>query len=101
MFATTLACHGRDIPAFHYMVAAAGGASIRCAPYATFGSEALSRHAVAALADARRACLLANHGQIACGETLDEALELAKEVEMLARQYALALQLGGPVLLDD
>jgi L-fuculose-phosphate aldolase len=83
------------------MVAAAGGASILCAPYATFGSEALSRHAVEALADGRRACLLANHGQIACGASLAKALELAREVEMLARQYLLALQAGEPVLLDE
>jgi L-fuculose-phosphate aldolase len=98
--ATALACTGRGVPPFHYMVAAAGGASILCAPYATFGTEELSRHAVEALAEGRRACLLANHGQIACGETLPKALELAREVEMLARQYLLALQAGEPVLLD-
>jgi L-fuculose-phosphate aldolase len=99
--ATALACTGRGVPPFHYMVAAAGGASILCAPYATFGSEALSRHAVEALAEGRRACLLANHGQIACGASLPKALELAREVEMLARQYLLALQAGEPVLLDE
>jgi L-fuculose-phosphate aldolase len=99
--ATALACTGRGVPPFHYMVAAAGGASILCAPYATFGTEALSRHAVEALAEGRRACLLANHGQIACGVTLPKALELAREVEMLARQYLLALQAGEPVLLDE
>jgi len=98
--ATALACTGRDVPPFHYMVAAAGGVSILCAPYATFGSEELSRHAVEALAEGRRACLLANHGQIACGASLPKALELAREVEMLARQYLLALQAGEPVLLD-
>lgn len=98
--ATALACTRRGIPPFHYMVAAAGGASILCAPYATFGTEALSRHAVEALAEGRRACLLANHGQIACGSSLLRALELAREVEMLARQYLLALQAGEPVLLD-
>jgi L-fuculose-phosphate aldolase len=98
--ATALACTGRGVPPFHYMVAAAGGASILCAPYATFGSEELSRHAVEALAEGRRACLLANHGQIACGASLPKALELAREVEMLARQYLLALQAGEPVLLD-
>jgi L-fuculose-phosphate aldolase len=98
--ATALACTGRGVPPFHYMVAAAGGASILCAPYATFGSEALSRHAVEALAEGRRACLLANHGQIACGSSLPKALELAREVEMLARQYLLTLQVGEPVLLD-
>ena len=65
-FATAIACLGRDIPAFHYMVAVAGGRSIRCAPYATFGTEELSQHALAAL-DGRKACLLANHGMIAPG----------------------------------
>jgi L-fuculose-phosphate aldolase len=99
--ATALACTGRGVPPFHYMVAAAGGPSILCAPYATFGTDELSRHAVEALADGRRACLLANHGQIACGSTPARALELAREIEMLARQYLLALQAGGPVLLDD
>jgi L-fuculose-phosphate aldolase len=98
--AVALACTRRDIPPFHYMVAAAGGASILCAPYATFGSAELSHHAVEALAEGRRACLLANHGQIACGASLPKALELAREVEMLARQYLLALQAGEPVLLD-
>lgn len=99
--ATALACTRRGIPAFHYMVAAAGGPSILCAPYATFGTDELSRHAVQALAAGRRACLLANHGQIACGPTLTKALELAREVEALARQYILALQAGEPVLLDE
>jgi L-fuculose-phosphate aldolase len=99
--ATALACTGQGVPAFHYMVAAAGGPSILCAPYATFGTEKLSRHAVDALADGRRACLLANHGQIACGPTLAKALELAREVEALSRQYILALQAGRPALLDD
>jgi L-fuculose-phosphate aldolase len=100
-FATALACARREIPAFHYMVAVAGGTSIACAPYATFGSEALSRHAVEAMGSGRRACLLANHGQIACGETVEAALALAREVEALARQYTIALQVGGPVLLDE
>jgi L-fuculose-phosphate aldolase len=97
--ATALACARREIPAFHYMVAVAGGAAIPCAPYATFGSEDLSRHAVEALGAELRACLLANHGQIACGATLESALELAREVEALARQYLLALQAGEPVRL--
>ena len=96
--ATALACCGRDIPAFHYMVAVAGGDSIRCAPYALFGSAELAAHAVAALAG-RKACLLANHGQIALGSTLDTALALALEVEELAAQYGAALALGGPALL--
>ncbi len=98
MFATVLSCHRRDIPAFHYMVAVAGGDSIRCAPYATFGTQELSAHAVTAL-DGRRACLLANHGMIALGETLEGALALAVEVETLAAQYCRALALGEPVLL--
>ncbi len=99
MFATTLACLGREIPAFHYMVAVAGGDSIRCAPYATFGTEALSRHAVEAL-EGRKACLLANHGMIAVGDTLKAALALAVEVETLAAMYWRALQVGEPNLLD-
>lgn len=98
MFATTLACLHREIPAFHYMVAMAGGDSIRCAPYATFGSQELADHAVRAL-DGRKACLLANHGMIAIGETLAQALALAAEVETLAAQYWRALQIGEPVIL--
>jgi L-fuculose-phosphate aldolase len=98
--ATALACTGRPIPAFHYMVAAAGGDSIACAPYATFGSEALARNVVEALSDGRRGCLLANHGQIACGADLESAFGLAKDIEELARQYALALLIGPPNLLD-
>jgi len=99
MFATTLACLGRGIPSFHYMVAVAGGDDIRCAPYATFGTEELSDHAVQAL-DGRKACLLANHGMIAVGATLEAALALAVEVETLAAMYWRALQVGQPVLLD-
>jgi len=102
-FCTTLGCTPRvqreGIPAFHYMVAAAGGHDIRCAPYATFGTQQLSDHAVAALAS-RRACLLAHHGMIALGASLDAALALAVEVESLARTYWQALQLGEPGLLD-
>jgi L-fuculose-phosphate aldolase len=98
MFSTTLACLHRDIPAFHYMVAVAGGDSIRCAPYATFGTQALSDHALKALED-RRACLLANHGMIALGDTLPKALAMAVEVETLATQFWRALQAGEPVLL--
>lgn len=96
--ATALACQRRAIPAFHYMVAVAGGDSIRCAPYATFGSAALSRNALKAL-DGRSACLLANHGMIACGADLAAALALAVEVETLAAQYCRVLQLGRPKLL--
>ncbi|WP_026280843.1 MULTISPECIES: L-fuculose-phosphate aldolase [unclassified Thioalkalivibrio] len=100
VYASVVAIQGRDIPALHYMIAAAGGNSIRCAPYATFGTEALSRLAVEALED-RTACLLANHGMIATGPDLERALWLTEEVELLARQYVLSLQIGGPALLDD
>jgi L-fuculose-phosphate aldolase len=99
-FATTLACLGRGIPAFHYMVAVAGGKDIRCADYATFGTQALSDHALVALA-ARKACLLANHGMIAVGGSLADALALAVEVEALAEQYWRTLQTGMPNLLSD
>ena len=99
MFCTTLACLGLEIPAFHYMVAVAGGDSIRCAPYATFGTQELSDHALAAL-EGRRACLLANHGMLALGADLERALALAVEVETLAAQYWRALQVGRPHLLD-
>lgn len=96
--ATALACHGRGLPAFHYMVARAGGDDIRCAPYATFGTQELSDAAVAALSG-RKACLLAQHGVIACGDTLECALALAIEVEHLARMYLAARQLGEPTRL--
>lgn len=99
-FATTLACLGRGIPAFHYMVAAAGGPDIRCAPYATFGTQALSDAALGAL-EGRRACLLAHHGMIAIGASLDAALALAVEVETLAELYWRALQIGEPAILAD
>lgn len=98
--ATALACCGRDIPAFHYMVAVAGGDSIRCAPYAPFGTQELADAALVALGG-RKACLLANHGQIALGETLAAALALAREVEELAAQYAAALAVGGVRVLDE
>jgi L-fuculose-phosphate aldolase len=99
-FGTALACVRRDIPAFHYMVAVAGGNGIRCARYATFGTAELATAALEAMAG-RRACLLANHGTVAVGATLDEAVRIAIEVEVLAEQYTRTLQLGGPVLLDD
>jgi L-fuculose-phosphate aldolase len=97
---TALACLRRPLPAFHYMVATAGGRDIRCAPYATFGTQKLSDHVVAALAG-RRACLMANHGLLCLGLNLDQALALAVEIETLARAYLLALSAGEPVLLDD
>lgn len=102
-YATTLAClpriHSAGIPAFHYMIAMAGGDDIRCAPYAAFGTQALSDRARAAL-DCRRACLLAQHGIVALGATLEAALELAVEVETLAKMYWQALQVGEPAVLD-
>ena len=97
-FATTLACHERRIPPFHYMVAAAGGGDIRCAPYAPFGTQELSDFAMQAL-DGRRACLLGHHGLLTLGKTLDAAMQLAIEVESLAQQYWQALTLGDPPLL--
>ena len=105
MFATTLACLHKDIPPFHYMIAVAGGDTIRCAQYALFGSQALSDNALAALTD-RKACLLANHGMIALGRDLDEALAVAVEVENLCEQYWRVLQisngqLGEPHILTE
>lgn len=101
MFATTLACLHKDIPPFHYMIAVVGGNTIRCAPYALFGSQALSDNALAALID-RKACLLANHGMIALGRDLDDALAVAVEVENLCEQYWRALQIEpNPPLLTE
>jgi L-fuculose-phosphate aldolase len=97
---TALACLNRSIPAFHYMVAVAGGRDIPCAPYATFGSQELSDHVVEAL-DGRKACLMANHGLVCIAENLDGALDLAIEIETLARTYLQALSVGEPVILDD
>ncbi|HEX7388843.1 MAG TPA: class II aldolase/adducin family protein [Acidiphilium sp.] len=97
-FATVLAIARRNIEACHYMIAAFGGTDIRCAPYATFGTKALSVHAVEALKD-RMGCLLANHGMIALGETLDKAMWRAVELETIARQYYHALVLGKPQIL--
>ncbi|MGZ8274691.1 MAG: class II aldolase/adducin family protein [Burkholderiaceae bacterium] len=96
--ATALACQGLSIPAFHYMVGVAGGTDIRCAEYATFGTQALADNVLTAL-EARRACLLAHHGVIACGATLESALTLAVEVENLARTYVVVCALGEPRLL--
>lgn len=98
--ATAVACHHRAIPAFHYMVGIAGGTTIRCARYATFGTQALSDAALEAL-EGRMACLLGQHGQIALGKTLDQALFLATEVETIARLYLGALVIGEPPVLPD
>jgi len=99
MFATTLACLEQSIPAFHYMVAVAGGHDIRCAPYATFGTQALSDLAIRAL-EGRAACLHAQHGMTAFGPTVEATLGLAVEVETLAAMYFRALQLGQPRILS-
>ena len=99
-FATALACQRIEIPPFHYMIARFGGTTVRCARYATFGTQALSDVTVAAL-QARNACLLANHGMVVYGRDLAHALALAIEFETLCAQYWRTLQLGAPVLLSD
>ena len=100
MFATTLSCLGLEIPAVHYMIAAAGGSNIRCVPYITYGTQELADAALKAL-EGRNACLLANHGMIVVGPTLRKAMWLAVEVETLAAQYWRALQVGKPNILTD
>lgn len=99
MFATTLSTLRRDIPAFHYMIALVGGDSVRCAPYALFGSQTLSDFALVSL-QARQACLLANHGMIAVGASMEQALNMTQEVETLCEQYLRALQVGEPHILS-
>jgi L-fuculose-phosphate aldolase len=98
--ATVLACAGKPIPAFHYMVAVAGGTDIPLVPYATFGTEELAGHVARGLAN-RKACLMAHHGQVAMGTSLAAALELAHEVEVLAEQYLKVLTLGPVACLSD
>ena len=100
MFATTLACLHQEVPPFHYMIAVAGGDTIRCAPYALFGSQQLSDDALMALSE-RKACLLANHGMIALGRDLNDALAVAVEVENLCEQYWRILQISPPKLLSQ
>ena len=100
VYATTLACHHRTIPSFHYMVGVAGGTTIRCAPYATFGTQQLSDNALEAL-EGRLACLLGQHGQISLGRDLEHALWLGIEVETISRLYVQALTLGDPPILSD
>lgn len=100
VYATTLAIHHKDIPAFHYMVGVAGGTNIRCSSYATFGTQALSDAVLTALED-RMACLLGQHGQISLGTSLEQALWMAVEVETLSRLYVQALPLGDPPILSD
>ena len=100
MFATTLSCLRKNIPPFHYMIALTGSDTIRCAPYALFGSQALSSAALEAL-QGSKVCLLANHGMITLGEDLNKALSIAIEVETLCEQYWRTLQLGEPYLLTE
>lgn len=100
VFCSALASLHRSIPAFHYMVAVAGGKDIRCCDYATYGTQELSDLVIAALQD-RKACLMANHGLVCLETSLPRALALAIEVENLARTYCQALQIGEPVILDD
>ena len=98
--ATALACLREDLPPFHYMIAIAGGDSVRCASYALFGTDILSQYAVEALRD-RKACLLANHGMITLGRDLDEAMAISIELESLCQQYLIARQVGKPTLLTE
>ncbi len=100
IYATSLSCHKKSIPSFHYMVAVAGGHDVRCAPYATFGTKELSKLALKAL-EGRLACLLAHHGQIALGINLRESFQIAIEIETLAKMYLQASQIGEPFLLSS
>ena len=97
--ATAISTHGKRIPAFHYMVAMAGGNDIKCAKYATYGTRELSKNILKALKN-RSACLIGNHGQIAFSEKLSKAFELAEEVENLSNQYINALKIGEPKILS-
>ncbi len=98
-YATAISTHGKKIPAFHYMVAMAGGNDIKCAKYATYGTRKLSGNIIKALKQ-RKACLIGNHGQIAFSENLSKAFELAEEVENLSNQYIKALKIGKPKILS-
>ena len=97
--ATAVSSHGKPIPPFHYMIALAGGEDIKCADYATFGTEELSNNIIKALKN-RSACLMSNHGQVAFGKDLDQAFELAQEIENICHQYTIALKLGKPKILS-
>jgi len=97
--ATAVSSHGKSIPPFHYMIALAGGEDIKCADYATFGTEELSNNVIKALEN-RSACLMSNHGQVAFGKNLDQAFELAQEIENICHQYTIALKLGEPKILS-
>ena len=98
--ATAVSAHSKDIPAFHYMIALAGGDNIKCAKYATFGTQELSDNIIEALEN-RKACLMSNHGQVAYGDNLNSAFELAEEVENICHQYINAIKLGEPKILSS
>ena len=98
--ATGVSAHGKDIPAFHYMIALAGGDSIKCAKYATFGTQELSDNIIDALEN-RKACLMSNHGQVAFGDNLESAFELAEELENICHQYINTIKLGDPKILSS
>ena len=97
--ATAVSSYGKSIPPFHYMIALAGGEDIKCAEYATFGTEELSNNVIKALEN-RSACLMSNHGQVAFGKNLEQAFELAQEIENICHQYTIALKLGEPKILS-
>ena len=97
--ATAVSSHGKSVPPFHYMIALAGGEDIKCAEYATFGTEELSSNVIKAL-EKRSACLMSNHGQVAFGKNLEDAFELAQEIENICHQYTIALKLGEPKILS-
>ena len=97
--ATAVSAHGKPIPAFHYMIALAGGDDIKCSEYATFGTNELSMNIIRALEN-RKACLMSNHGQVAFGDDLSKAFELAQEVENICHQYIIALKMGKPKILS-
>ena len=98
--ATAVSAHGKSIPAFHYMIALAGGDDIKCAEYATFGTTELSKNIIKSLEN-RKACLMSNHGQVAFGVNLKQAFELAEEVENICHQYIIALKIGNPKILSS
>jgi L-fuculose-phosphate aldolase len=97
--ATAVSSHQKSIPAFHYMVAVAGGEDLKCTKYATFGTKQLSKNIINALKN-RTACLIANHGQVAFGDNLEKAFELAQEIENICHQYINALRIGIPKILS-
>ena len=97
--ATAVSSHQKNIPAFHYMVAVAGGEDLKCSKYATFGTKQLSRNIIKALKN-RSACLIANHGQVAFGDSLEKTFELAQEIENICHQYINAIRIGIPKILS-